>query len=325
MLFPLLVLSVCLFFALRAVFSLLHMREAYQARQDERRRLNERHQMELYLLETRLPADQNGNRAAIYHRATDELLVPPSGNYPQPVPSHYAPRFDYQDTSTRLLEEEQSAFPPREQLHLPPFGQLLASGEIAPGMPDILLCFALLTDELTGHVVGYEPYRDRLENHSTLFVAGASKSGKTTLMAHVAAQQALLNAAFYVIDPHLMHPEQSLARKLAPLAQAFILPPAMSDAEIFGVLSHAIAEMQARLAGRETPLSGRPLVFLVDEVLAVLARAQRTQNKEVIALYRDFALFLRDLGTQYAKWQVSGVLASQYVTKEAFALPGGQD
>jgi hypothetical protein len=308
----------------QAKIATLKVQEELEALRDERIRRRERHAMELYLLESRLPADQQGNRAAIYNRETESLLVPPSGNYAQPVPTHYAPTFEYTDTSTQVEEEGPHSLPPVQPFILPTFGQLLSSGEISPQMHEILMCFELLMDERTGQVTGFEPYRDRLENNSTMFLAGASKSGKTTIMAHIAAQQALLNAAFYVIDPHLSHPEKSLARKLAPLSHAFILPPAQSDAEIFTVLTHAKAEVEARVEGRETSLTGRPIVFLVDEVLAVLARAQRTQNKEVISFYRDFALFLRDLGTQYAKWHVSGILASQYVTKDAFSLPGGK-
>ena len=309
----------------QARIATLKAQEELAAMRDQRQRANEQHAMELYLLESRLPADGLGNRAGIYNRETGELIIPPSGNYAPPVPHTLSLKYASPSTGTRVSEEAQPVLPAsQQQIHLPTFRQLLASGEIYPGMPDILLCFELLSDEHTGLVCGYEPYRDSLENHSTMFLAGASKSGKTTLMAHVSAQQALLNAAFYIIDPHLSHPEKSLARKLAPLSHAFVLPPAMRDDEIFAVLTHAKAEMQARIDGRETPLSGRPIVFLVDEVLAVLARAQRTQNKEVIAFYRDFALFLRDLGTQYGKWLVAGAFASQYVTKDAFTLPGGK-
>ena len=309
----------------QANIATLKAQEELAAMRDHRQRANEQHALELYLLESRLPADGLGNRAGIYNRETGELIIPPPGNYAPPVPHTLTLHYASPAPGTRVSEAAQPVLPASQQhIHVPTFGQLLASGEIYPGMPDILLCFELLSDEHTGLVCGYEPYRDSLENHSTMFLAGASKSGKTTLMAHVSAQQALLNAAFYLIDPHLSHPEKSLARKLAPLSHAFVLPPAMRDAEIFAVLTHAKAEMQARIEGRETPLTGRPIVFLVDEVLAVLARAQRTQNKEVIAVYRDLALFLRDLGTQYGKWLVAGAFASQYVTKDAFTLPGGK-
>jgi hypothetical protein len=287
----------------------------------QRIRDNEAHQMQLYLAESRLPADERGNRPAIYKRNTDEVILLPSGNFAQPVPAHYAPRFEYKDTSTRVSEEQQQHLL-TQSINLPTFGKLLAQGMIYPGMQDMLLCFEMMVDEETGAIIGTQPYRDILENNSTMFLAGASKSGKTTLLSHIAGQEALINAAFYVIDPHLIHPEKSIARRLAPLSHAFILPPAMTDTEIFTVLEHAKAEADARLNGRETVLSGRPIVFIADEILAVISRAQRTDNKEIHALYRDLCLFMRDLGTQYAKFLMAGIFASQYATKDAFKLPG---
>jgi hypothetical protein len=174
-----------------------------------------------------------------------------------------------------------------------------------------------LTGELT-------PYRDTLENTCTMFLGGASKSGKSTLMTHLAAQEAMMGALFYLIDPHLAHPDKSIARRLEPLGYAFILPPATTDADIYAVLSHAKAEAEARLQGKETALAGRPLVFIVDEVLNLFGRAQRQPgNKAIQQLYRHLALFMRDLGTQYNKFNVNGIFASQYVTKDAFRLPGG--
>jgi hypothetical protein len=59
-------------------------------------------------------------------------------------------------------------------------------------------------------------------------------------------------------------------------------------------------------------------------VLNLFGRAQRQPgNKAIQQLYRHLALFMRDLGTQYNKFGVNGIFASQYVTKDAFRLPGG--
>ena len=203
----------------------------------------------------------------------------------------------------------------------PSFAESMRAGLIGPGQDRVLLCHELVRDD-DGVVVDLVPRRDRLEENSTLFLGGASKSGKTTYMTHVCTQEALMGAAFYMIDPHLSHPERSLARRLEPLAGSFILPPALTDAEVFTVLAHAKAEAENRLLGKETALSGRPIVFVVDEALAALSRAQRSTNADIIALYRDLAFFMRDLGTQYAKFAMAGIFASQYITKDAFKLPG---
>jgi hypothetical protein len=263
-----------------------------------------------------IPIDESGRPVA---------LLPPGNSPVVSVPHTYAPHLVYRDSRTRVQEEtQQLPSPAPASLHIPSFAESLQAGLIGPAQRKVLLCYELVrSDEgsLTGELT---PYRDTLENNCTMFLGGASKSGKSTLMTHLAAQEAMMDALFYLIDPHLAHPDKSIARRLEPIAQAFILPPATTDADIYAVLSHAKAEAEARLQGRETALTGRPLVFVVDEVLNLFGRAQRQpQNKAIQQLYRHLALFMRDLGTQYNKFEVNGIFASQYVTKDAFRLPGG--
>jgi hypothetical protein len=263
-----------------------------------------------------IPIDESGRPV---------VLLPPGNSPVASVPHTYAPHLVYRDSSTRAGEELQKLpSPAPASLHIPSFAESLREGLIGPGQREVLLCYELVrTDEgvITGELL---PYRDKLENNCTMFLGGASKSGKSTLMTHLAAQEAMMGALFYLIDPHLSHPDKSIARRLEPLAPTFILPPATTDADIYAVLSHAKAEAEARLQGRETALSGRPLVFIVDEVLNLFGRAQRQPgNKAIQQLYRHLALFMRDLGTQYNKFDVNGIFASQYVTKDAFRLPGG--
>ena len=266
-----------------------------------------------------IPIDESGRPVA---------LLPPGNSPVVSVPHTYAPHLVYRDSSTRAQEEPQDrqklSLPALSTLHIPSFAESLQAGLIGSGQRDVLLCYELVRNDegtITGELT---PYRDKLENTCTMFLGGASKSGKSTLITHLAAQEAMMDALFYLIDPHLSHPDKSIARRLEPLAHAFILPPASTDADIYAVLSHAKAEAEARLQGRETRLTGRPLVFIVDEVLNLFGRAQRQpQNKAIQQLYRHLALFMRDLGTQYNKFEVNGIFASQYVTKDAFRLPGG--
>jgi small-conductance mechanosensitive channel len=60
--------------------------EELQARQDERRRANERHALDLYLARTRLPADALGNRSFIYDPESHQVIEVSGGNVVQPVP-----------------------------------------------------------------------------------------------------------------------------------------------------------------------------------------------------------------------------------------------
>jgi DNA translocase FtsK/SpoIIIE-like protein len=98
-----------------------HAKEELTARQDERRRINERHEVDLYLAKTRLPADAQGNRAFIYEELTGRVIEVPSGNFVQSVPHTYAPHlaYIYKDTSTRIQEEEhtQALLPPGPVQH----------------------------------------------------------------------------------------------------------------------------------------------------------------------------------------------------------------
>jgi hypothetical protein len=251
-----------------------------------------------------IPIDESGRPVA---------LLPPGNSPVVSVPHTYAPHLVYRDSSTRAQQEPQKLpVPALSTLHIPSFANSLQAGLIGPGQREVLLCYELARNDeglLTGELT---PYRDKLENTCTMFLGGASKSGKSTLITHLAAQEAMMDALFYLIDPHLSHPDKSIARRLEPLAHAFILPPATTDADIYAVLSHAKAEAEARLQGRETALSGRPLVFIVDEVLNLFGRAQRQpQNKAIQQLFRHLALFMRDLGTQYNKFEVNGIFASQ--------------
>jgi FtsK/SpoIIIE family len=97
-----------------------HAKEDLFARQDERRRLNEQHEVTLYLAKTRLPANREGNRDFIYNELTGQVIEVAGGNYITSVPQTYAPHlaYTYKDTSTRIHEEdEQRLLPPGPAQH----------------------------------------------------------------------------------------------------------------------------------------------------------------------------------------------------------------
>jgi hypothetical protein len=263
--------------------------------------------------------DGQGNAGIIHpYNGQVQLLRGNMREHPELRTYHNAPRV------TGITEEKPQgqALIEAQQLHIPTFRESLNAGLIGPGQEQMLICHVLEQDEETGALTGkVEPYLDVLENNSTVFIGGSSKSGKSTGMAGIGAQGALMNALYYCIDPHLMHPEKSVARKLEALAHAFILPPARTETEIFRVLQHAKGVAQARKDGRETPYADRIIIFIVDEALAVMSAAHRTSSKEVIRMYADLARFMRELGTEYNKFGMNGIFASQYVTKDAFKLP----
>jgi hypothetical protein len=290
--------------------------EELHARQDERRRANERHVLDLYLARTRLPADALGNRSFIYDEGSHQVIEVSSGNVVQPVPHTYAPRIEVKDASARGREEhDEPRLLTAGEVYIPSFAELLSAGEIGPGQRDILFSFELVRDELTGQI-GLSPIRGAIgEQHTQLIVAG-SQSGKTTYMAHTMGQAAALRTLFYLIDPHRQHPEKSIAAKVAALKDWFILPPAMTHQEIARVLTHATRIRDARIQGKPTPYDGSHLMVVVDEVPALMA-LQKSSDKDLRQLYLDLARFMQSLGSQTAKFGMTGLFASQFATKEA--------
>lgn len=72
------------------------------AKEAHTRRENEAHEMSMYVSQTRLYADERGNRPFVFNPRTYEITEVKSGNYLQNVPTHYAPHheYNYSDTST---------------------------------------------------------------------------------------------------------------------------------------------------------------------------------------------------------------------------------
>ncbi len=296
---------------------LQQVREALLAQQDERRWANEEHATKLYLLRTRLPANSEGNRDFIYDEQSGRVLEVASGNFIVQAPYTYAPRFTSHERSPRLQEEQppQQRLLPAGHVHIPTFAELLAAGEVGPGQRDMLFCFELVEDDSSGQVQ-FVPLRGAITAQHTQLIVAGSQSGKTTYMANNLAQAAVLGTLFYLIDPHRNHPEKSLAGKIAALKDWCILPPAMTHQEIAQVLAHASRMRDARIQGQPTPYDGYHIMFIVDEVPALMA-LQKSNDKQLRQLYLDLALFMQSLGTQTAKFGMTGLFASQLATKEA--------
>jgi hypothetical protein len=296
---------------------LQQVREALLAQQDERRWANEEHATKLYLLRTRLPANSEGNRDFIYDEQSGRVLEVASGNFIVQAPYTYAPRFTSHERSRRLQEEPppQQRLLPAGHVHIPTFAELLAAGEVGPGQRDMLFCFELVEDDSSGQVQ-FVPLRGAITAQHTQLIVAGSQSGKTTYMANNLAQAAVLGTLFYLIDPHRNHPEKSLAGKVAALTDWCILPPAMTHQEIAQVLAHASRMRDARIQGQPAPYDGYHIMFVVDEVPALMA-LQKSNDKQLRQLYLDLALFMQSLGTQTAKFGMTGLFASQLATKEA--------
>jgi hypothetical protein len=172
----------------------------------------------------------------------------------------------------------------------PAFAALLAQGAIGPGRP------LLLGYSADGPLVG--GWKDLYSSA----VAGLSGSGKTTTLRFLAAQSAAHGARFLILDPHADAGDESLAGTLAPLAPAFLAPPAQDPRAMLRLLERATGEMQTRLAGGPRPY---PLIVAVDEFTALMGRSD---------LAGPLAELIEAIAQEGRKVQVFALISGQIFT-----------
>lgn len=203
----------------------------------------------------------------------------------------------------------------KRSLHIPSFAEAMEYGDIGPDQTDMLFCYELVADAQTLQPIELSPVRGEMGMLHTQFVAGGSQSGKTTYMSGIIGQAAAMHTLFYIIDPHKNHPEKSMAAKVQAFSSYFILPPASNHDEIAALLSHATKTRDRLIQGQETPYQGYHIMVIVDEVPALMAY-QKSQDKRIKGLYVSLALFMQSIGTQTAKFGMTGLYGSQFVTKD---------
>lgn len=201
-------------------------------------------------------------------------------------------------------------------LHIPTFSESMERGDIGVGQQEMLFCYEIVApDGQTAQALEISPIKGEIGALHTQFIAGGSQSGKTTYMSGIVGQAAAMRTLFYVIDPHKIHPEKSISAKIAAFSPYFILPPASTHEEVARVLAHATKTRDRLIQGQETPYQGYHIMFIVDEVPALMAY-QKSQDKQVKSLYLSLALFMQSIGTQTAKFGMTGLFGSQFVTKD---------
>lgn len=267
--------------------------------------------VQLYLDQTRLHADQNGNRPFIFEPTHQAVIEIASGNFPQPVPNRL--HLEHNDTSTRNGQD--NAIADTHHLHIPTFAESLAAGDIGPNQRDMLFCYELLQDEMSKKFTGISPIRGEIQQQHTQLVVAGSTSGKSTYMASNMAQATVLGTLFLMIDPHLNHPERSLAMKMKAYAPWFILPPARTHEEIRKVVNMAIKIRDDRMDGKRNQYDGYHIMVVIDEVPSLMA-FQKSSDKQIKQLYIDLALLMQSLGVATAKFGITGLYGTQFATKD---------
>lgn len=204
---------------------------------------------------------------AVRGRGVAAIETARRGGTPQTYSPHITDSRKYETLPAPAADEEQASV----AQYVPTFAQLLADGAIGPGRP-LLLGY----DEAGAAIVG------NTGDLLSTIVAGLTGSGKTNTTAVLAAQAYMMGARFIVCDPHSEAEEDSLAGQLEPLAGTFVIDVASSDAQILAALQFASDVLTARLRtsqataaqrARAQIVGGAPLLLIVDEANAVLARS----------------------------------------------------
>ncbi len=160
-----------------------HANEDLKARQDERRRANEQHAMHMYLAESRLHADERGNRPFVLDKASGQVLQIASGNFVQPVPTTY--HYSHTDSSTRAASEQEAlaaAAAAAQSCKQPTLETIIE--ELRPNS----LEFAFGMDPLTGQLV-----KTTLPKSVHIQLLGASGQGKSRQATSILTQLCATN------------------------------------------------------------------------------------------------------------------------------------
>ncbi len=234
-----------------------HAREELASMKDERRRAQDRHDVQKHLALTRLHADERGNRPVIYDPYSGQVITLPSGNFVQNVSSHYAPHITYPG-ETRVTEEKNAPDQLPSPARIPTFSEQLQRRITAPHEPQSIL----------GYTDG-GPRLGQWDKLHSFFVCGGSGSGKSSTVSYYAALAVLHGARLLVIDPDAEE-DDSITQRLAGLEFAFYAPVARDPQSAARII--ALAERELESPG------DYPLVWIVDEFTSIM-RAGEMSDK----------------------------------------------
>lgn len=150
---------------------------------------------------------------------------------------------------------------------------------VAPATPTALLADwrdrKLIAQSTSSLLLGFDKSIGSIEPSSGVYltmgeesdvaliaVSGDSGSGKTSTMRFLLAQCAMNGAALVLCDPHGRKNSQSLIQSCGPLADSFLMPPAISWSEIADAVTMVDRIGRARLNDAEDTT---PIVLVLDE------------------------------------------------------------
>jgi hypothetical protein len=163
----------------------------------------------------------------------------------------------FHDSSKQIPHGTESvplALPELAPPTVPSFGELLDQGKVGHGSK-LLLGFR------DGQAI-----EGSWGDLYSVGVGGMTGSGKSWLVAFLAAQSAAAGAKIILIDPHAGDP-QSLATRLAPLSASYMCNTASTPTQIESALKLASDKLNGRKAGKGGVW---PLLLIVDEWTSLL-------------------------------------------------------
>jgi len=197
-----------------------------------------------HLALTRAEADELGNYPYLLQPGAEVTRLAP-GN------PAYAPRLIREPARTAQGREPEQEMPPVvDPTAVPTLGEQLARGETLPDEAESIL--------------GYDASGARRGPWNKLhsfFVAGGSGSGKSSTVSYYAALAVLHRARLLIVDPDAGE-EESLTRRLAPLAPFFLAP-------VGDTPEHAARVVEIARQELESP-GEYPVVWITDEFTTIV-------------------------------------------------------
>jgi hypothetical protein len=214
-----------------------------------------------------------------------------------------------------------------ENMTAPSFREELESGLMEPGQK-FTFGYLVVTDPYT-HITSLVPITDA--HTRTMFLAGWSGTGKSTLVAGVMARRARIerNVVFLVLDPHKGADEDSLTIQIAEPFADWLIRPKGGDkitgkkiSEVRAAISFLKQEIELKLERTDlsseqkrqmSPYFDLDIWVIVDEVLSY-ARETRIPGHDPV--FDELMHLLQKVATDGRKVGITGIYMTQLSTKE---------
>jgi hypothetical protein len=275
-----------------------------------------------------IEADENGNYSQVLDTRTGQVIYLRPGN--PGVPMQIAgPRYDYdiEAEAEEVPELEGPAGIDPATASAPTFQEELQAGALEAGQP-FIFGYRLAFDPFQ-KVYSLEPVTDA--HKKTLFLAGWSGMGKSTLLAGAMARRARTQpkTAFLVFDPHKGADEDSLAVQLLPAFNDWLITPkgganitGKKPAEVKAAVNFLNEQIELRLYRDDltpeqkrqiSPFYDLDIWVIVDECLSYVRETRIPGHDKA---FDQLAALLQTIATDTRKGGITGVYMTQLTAKD---------